>query len=1111
MDAAKLPREGGRLRLRCKCGHSFRARFVPRRYLRLSPPLYGFFANRSRRGAAGSLQVHRIAPNGLRFDTADRHALAEGEVLDVALTLRTIPPQALQLEVRVADAGSPLIKGAFVDPLPGDLSLERLVHEQDQPRLLILDDSLGRAAELEGHLDNDWGVQVVTSADDALERLQYALPFDLLLVGASFFSEANAAAGRGGRTCELLAQAASQGVPALALLQDASPAAVAAALEAGASDCIHYPFHRPTVQARVRTALELRRAREDVGDMARSMARESLSRHGRIRWLENAHESLQRACHDILDANDRLLQGAKEQAAPLAEYAHEMRTSLGVLSGALEMALERGPEGPLKRYLDTAAKQGKTLLGLLADLEKFSRDSYGSLELQAFDFDVQALIWDLADAYSLHAQRKGLYFRHRVAPSVPSYLHGDGLRLRQVLSNLIGNACKFTEEGGVTLSVALAQDQGAAQDGGVVLQFKISDTGPGVPEDQRERLRQGEAGAEPGRCSGLGLSICSRLARLMGGEIHCRQRPQGGTSFIVQIPLQVGREQKNLPPLRSKSARKPGRLPRLRVLLVVADRLSREMLVDLLEDKGHSVTAAQSSRVVLELLSRGIFDAAIIDGELSLREGNVTARSIRSPRGTVLDSELPLLGLCVSPAREEQGRLLAAGFTECLPRPVSWPVLQAALGRTVRQGAMEEAAPQSRLEEITPAAGQAAGRRMLPEALPGLDLEDAMQRMQGRADRFLYYLDIFLQEHGEDAGDIEAALEGGDVADALERSRALAAAAADMAARDLARAARRLTELLLQGRTAEALEAAVPLRQALETVLASARDQALAGGEAQPRAADAMSASGARTLVVEDSQAGREHAVGLLESLGFSVLAAQGGAEALELAGNRQVDLVLLDIQMPGMSGYQVCASLRRLPAFARTPIVAMTAYDARGVWDRCLVAGMDMLLEKPLDRDTLRTSLGRWFSFDALDLAGQDHGQGAGDDGDASADVGAGPAAWPQLPGVDVEQAREQFGGDSELFRKFLRTFGIRHSSDPELLREAMEEGDEASLAAVARGLLGSAANIAAVELLERARAVEALAGDESAVDAGALAEELIQALQRLLQGIAGLRQPTG
>lgn len=368
----------------------------------------------------------------------------------------------------------------------------------------------------------------------------------------------------------------------------------------------------------------------------------------------------------------------------LATLGHEIRTPMTGVLGMTELLQATPLDAQQKGYADAIQRAGTHLLRLVNDALDLAKIEAGKLELQQVDFDLHALLADVAALMGPVAGKRGLAFQDGIADGVPRLVRGDPLRLRQILLNLLGNAIKFTEAGHVSLHAAPLSPQG--------VRLTVGDTGPGINAEQQTRLfrrfEQAEGAQTTARYggSGLGLAICQELAVAMGGQIGVDSAPGRGTRFSVDLPaLQPLAQGAARAASAMDTARTPAAIGPLDILLVEDDATVAEVVAGLLRARGHRVTHAPHGLAALADVVTTDFDLAFLDLDLPGLDGMALARQLR-----LQGVATPLVALTARTDAEAEPLARQAGFDDFVRKPVTGDMLADVIAKLIGEAAASE-------------------------------------------------------------------------------------------------------------------------------------------------------------------------------------------------------------------------------------------------------------------------------------------------------------------------------------------------------------------------------------------------------------------------------------
>ncbi len=413
-------------------------------------------------------------------------------------------------------------------------------------------------------------------------------------------------------------------------------------------------------------ARELRRLSDSV-----SVLRDTMEERQR------RETELEAAKHDLSHARDAALSASRTKSEFLANMSHEIRTPINGLLGMLQL-LQDTPMNPEQiKFTQLAMQSGEVLMTLINDILDFSKIEAGRLELEHIEFELRETVEFVTSALAGQAHAKGLELTCMLPVDLPEFVRGDPTRLTQVLTNLIGNAIKFTERGDVAVSVGVH----SVSDEHVFLRFEVRDTGIGINEAAKIHLFDAFTQADGSTTrkyggTGLGLAISRQLVELMGGDINVDSTLGTGTSFWFTIPF--GKVAKRN--IRARGTRVP---PGPKSLLVDDNAINLQILTHFLNDWGYPNVCAEDGHQALSLLRAAAsegrpFQLAIIDMQMPGMDGIELARNVKADPLIDTTRMIMLTSLGLVPQDWQQ-----AGISACLMKPIRKQLLQDAIGTTL--------------------------------------------------------------------------------------------------------------------------------------------------------------------------------------------------------------------------------------------------------------------------------------------------------------------------------------------------------------------------------------------------------------------------------------------
>jgi PAS domain S-box-containing protein len=482
---------------------------------------------------------------------------------------------------------------------------------------------------------------------------------------------------------------------------------------------------------------------------------------------------------EIAKAKEAAEAASQAKSEFLANMSHEIRTPMNGIIGMTELALDTGLTPYQQDCLSTVRSSAQALLTILNDILDFSKIESRKLVLEQIPFALQDVLHETIKPFVPAAHHKGLAIVGEIAPDIPPLLLGDPTRLRQVLTNLIGNAIKFTERGGITVSAR----HEARADGGSRLHLAVADTGIGIPAGKQtaifEAFRQAD-GSTTRRFggTGLGLAISSTLVQMMESEIRVESTPGQGSTFSFVLDLDrpgdasmVAESTVPAAAIRPAARRHSGTVQVKRVLLAEDNLVNQKVAVGLLSKRGHAVTVAGNGRQAIDALAEQAFDVVLMDVQMP-EMGGFEATAIVREREKATGAHAWIVAMTAHAMAGDRARCLAAGMDDYIAKPVSPAELFAVVER-----------PHDSADDAVTAAEPVM-----------LDRDEAIERLGGDESLLQEICALFIEDGPRRLSAIQDAVTRGDFVRVRAEAHGLKGAAANLSALALVDAAAALEQ-----------------------------------------------------------------------------------------------------------------------------------------------------------------------------------------------------------------------------------------------------------------------------------------------------------------------------
>ena len=649
---------------------------------------------------------------------------------------------------------------------------------------------------------------------------------------------------------------------------------------------------------------------------------------------------------ELIDAKEKAEAATEAKSRFLASMSHEIRTPMNSILGFADLLMQEELTESQKEFVRMIKESGEVLLNLINDILDLSKIEAGKIVLENRVFELKSLVKEALELVRFRIEAKNLFLKVIYSEDLPTYVRGDPFRIKQILLNILSNAIKFTEHGGITVEVRKI----STEDNRVNIQFSIKDTGIGIAKDKQEKIFDAFAQAESSTTrkyggTGLGLAISKKLVELMKGKIWVESLPGRGSCFYVLLPLELSTQEESQ--IQEEKERKEEEALRVYkenplVLLVEDDAKTQELFQRYLIKNNFRLISTPKGKEALELAKKYHPDLIVLDLLLPDKDGFSVLKELKADKET---EEIPVV---ICSILSEKEKAVSLGAIDYLEKPVN------------------EKKFIERIRKILPYKKEIYTILVIDDEKATIDyvkvvLKEGNYKVigftspkkaldfvnSGNQQIDLIILDLLMPE-----------MDGFTVLNILKSNKltqtipVLIFTVKKLTEEDYKKLNSFYASLLNKSQTSPS-----DLISEVERILE--KEYSLKKEMSKPEVSPVEEKD--IILLVEDNPVNQKLMDYILKKEGFKYELAVDGEEAVNKAKEKNYSLILMDVLLPKMDGLTATRKIREFPHHKNTPIIALTAQAMKGDEEKCLEAGCNSYITKPINREKLISEIKKY------------------------------------------------------------------------------------------------------------------------------------------------------